>query len=148
MIPLGLAMELKKAGLIWQTNNYDFFAIPDRGMDDRVFILADMIAYTELIQGWPAVTFHGSAEWALDYIFTHEIVWLPTEEQLREALWAMLPPARPGEGRLTLSDRDLGYRCVITLDGVTLAFNAPTAGEAYGRAVLHMLKLQPASNGV
>ena len=88
MISLTLAQQLKAAGLVWHTNNYDFFAIPDRELDDRVFVLADMMAYTELVQGWPVVAFHGTAEWALDYILTREVVWMPTEEQLREALEA------------------------------------------------------------
>lgn len=138
MIPIPLALELKQAGLIWRTNNYDFFAVPDRGLDDRVFVLADMMAYTELVQGWPVVAFHGTAEWALDYIFTSEVVWVPTEEQLREALESQLQSADECAA-LVLCHSAGGYRCEIDFRGETLTFDAPTAGEAYGRALLHVL---------
>jgi hypothetical protein len=141
MIPLSLALELKEAGLLWQTNNYDFFAIPDRGLDDRVFVLADMMAYTELVRGWPVVSFHGTAEWALDYILTSEVVWMPTEEQLREALVERLSMDDPrGEFALDLTNTPDGYRCAIGFHDEGLTFDGPTAGEAYGRALLHVLR--------
>jgi len=139
MIPITLAQELKAAGLVWRTEIYDFFAIPDRGLDDRVFVLADMMAYTELVQGWPVVAFHGTAEWALDYILTSEVVWVPTEEQLRGALEHHLRAA--GErGNFALTHEAGGYHCAVTIGVGTLAFNAPTAGEAYGAALLHVLR--------
>lgn len=138
MIPLPLAQQLKAAGLVWRTNNYDFFAIPDRGLDDRVFVLADMMAYTELVQGWPVVAFHGTAEWALDYILTSEVVWMPTEEQLREALAAELQ-ATGSPVVMTLAYDGVGYRCTIGSGDGSRVFDAPTAGEGYGQALLHLL---------
>lgn len=139
MIPIPLAQQLKAAGLVWRTNNYDFFAIPERGLDDRVFVLADMMAYTELVQGWPVVAFHGTAEWALDYILTSEVVWMPTEEQLRDALETQLrdagiPPA------LALTREPDGYRCALDPSAAPTPFDAPTAAEAYGLALLHLLR--------
>ena len=139
MISLTLAQQLKAAGLVWRTNNYDFFAIPDRELDDRVFVLADMMAYTELVQGWPVVAFHGTAEWALDYILTREVVWMPTEEQLREALEAALQDAE-FPATLSLARVDSGYRCHITPGTEPQAFDGPTASEAYGRALLFLLE--------
>lgn len=138
MIPIPLAQQLKAAGLVWRTNNYDFFAIPERGLDDRVFVLADMMAYTELVQGWPVVAFHGTAEWALDYILTSEVVWMPTEEQLREALEAHLCDAGQ-PAALSLSRETDGYRCTLDPDGAPAPFDAPTAGEAYALALLNLL---------
>jgi len=139
MIPVALALELKQAGLLWRTTMHDFFAIPDRGLDDRVYVLADMMAYTDLVQGWPVVAFHGTAEWALDYIFTNEVIWLPTEEQLREALVDALGRAG-GEIDLELRRAPGGYRCAIGFGGERLIFDESTAGEAYGRALLHVLR--------
>lgn len=139
MIPLSLAQELKAAGLVWRTTNYDFFAIPDRGLDERVFVLADMMAYTELVQGWPVVAFHGTAEWALDYILTSEVVWLPTEEQLREALLERLR-GDGAEAEFSLEAGAEGYHLVIPGEGQPLFIAAPTAGEAYGRALLQLLR--------
>ncbi len=138
MIPISLAQELKAAGLIWRTNNYDFFAIPDRGFDDRLFVLADMMAYTDLVQGWPVVAFHGTAEWALDFILTSEVVWVPTEQQLREALEARLDQ----HALLSLTRDEGSYRSTIEFHGEPAGFDAPTAGEAYGRALLHVLQNQ------
>lgn len=139
MISLSLAQELKAAGLVWRTNNYDFFAIPERGFDDRVFVLADMMAYTELVQGWPVVAFHGTAEWALDYIMTSEVVWMPTEEQLREAMLERLREAGD-EAEFSLEAGSGGYRLVIPWHDTPLFIAAPTAGEAYARALLHLLR--------
>jgi hypothetical protein len=140
MITLELARDLKDAGLIWRGNTHDFFAIPDRSLDDRVFVLADMTAYLELLQGWPVVSFHGVAEWALDYIMTADVVWLPTEEQLRETLVAMLPPERDDVFRLELLPGS--YRCTIAVEGRELNFESSTVAEAYGRALLHLLHQQ------
>jgi hypothetical protein len=85
------------------------------------------------------VAFHGTAEWALDYIFTSEVVWVPTEEQLREALEEQLR-LTSDKADLTLTRRDDIYRCSVRLGGIERSFDAPTAGEAYGRALLYLLK--------
>ncbi|MEZ4517714.1 MAG: pilus assembly protein CpaE [Chloroflexota bacterium] len=146
MIPLPLARELKDAGLIWQTAGHDFFAVPDSGLEDRVFVLTDIMAYTELLHGWPVVAFHGTAEWALDYIYTSEVVWIPTEEQLRDELAARLPEA--GRGVMILQLTADGYTCTIGSDGGLLVFAAPSAGEAYAAALLHLLRLQDDVNRV
>ena len=139
MISLTLAQQLKAAGLVWRTTNYDFFAIPDRELDDRVFVLADMMAYTELVQGWPVVAFHGTAEWALDYILTREVVWMPTEEQLREALEVELAAARqPAD--LSLARVASGYQCRIAPGAEPQTFDGSSAAEAYGRALLSLLE--------
>ena len=86
MISLSTASQLKRAGLTWIPALHDFFAIPDRGLDDRVFVISDMMAYVEIRNNLPVVTFHGVVEWALDYLLTTEVIWLPREEQLRMAL--------------------------------------------------------------
>lgn len=137
MITLALAQQLKKAGLVWRTSVHDFFAIPDRDLDGRVFVLADMMVTTEVLRGWPAVVFHGTTEWALDYLLTHEAVWLPTESQLREQLEAELA-ARDGRFHQLARVSD-GYNCELTLANQPLKFTAESASEAYGLALLHLL---------
>jgi hypothetical protein len=137
MIPLRLAQDLKQSGLIWRTDVHDFFAIPDRGMDDKAFVLTDVMATVELLQGWPVVAFHGAAEWALDHIFTSEVVWLPTEAQLRD----LLDDALGEGGHLTLQREPDGYGLSFDFDGPQ-SFRAPTAGEAYGAGLLHVLRAQ------
>src|SRR5512137_2941295 len=86
MIGLETARKLKAAGLHWEPAQGDRFAVPDRGMDDRVFVINDMATIIEMIQGAEMVTFHGTPEWALDYVYLGEAVWLPEEGQLRQLL--------------------------------------------------------------
>lgn len=137
-IPLPLAQELKAAGLVWKADINDFFGIPDRELDDRVFVVADLMANLEVFRGWPVVTFHGAAEWALDYIFTTEVVWLPTEGQARQELEELLLGEEDLTLQLTLLNQ--GYRCEISYQGNPLTFQAPSPVEAYGKALLHLLQ--------
>lgn len=139
MIPLTLARELKEAGLVWRADLHDFFAIPDRDLDDRVFVITDVMAYLELLRGWPVVTFHGAAEWALDYILTTEVIWLPTEGQLRHQLEEMLLGEEELSLRLILRpQRD--YRCEFNFQGHDMYFDGDTAEIAYAQALLHILE--------
>ena len=74
MISLDTALELKGAGLVWVPQILDFFAIPDRNMDDRVFVISDMLVTVDILQGMQVVSFQGSSEWALDYLVTTNAV--------------------------------------------------------------------------
>lgn len=142
MISLELAQKLKAAGLVWQTSVNDFFGIPERGLDDRVFVISDMMANMDIFRGWPVVTFHGTAEWALDYILTRETVWLPTESQLRQELEALLL----GEPEITLQLTYVNpqeYRCDILHQGKALSFTGNDGSEAYGLTLLHVLQQLP-----
>ena len=140
MIPLTLAIELKNAGLKWISDINDFFAIPDSDMDDRIFVISDMMTSPTTLQGWPAITFHGTSEWAMDHIFMEEVVWMPTEEQLRQELVFTLDQSEEKtELRLELGENGR-YTLHITLKNNPLTFTAPTAGETYGQALLHILK--------
>lgn len=138
MISLKLARKLKAAGLVWRSQLNDFFAIPERGMDDRLFVISDMQASLDIFRGWPVVTFHGAAEWAMDHILTSEVVWMPTETQLRTAVQAAI--ADQTEQILKLSYTANGYRCTIGLAGKQLTFDGATGSEAYGNALLHILQ--------
>jgi hypothetical protein len=137
MISLETARQLKEAGLLWQAGQYDFFAIPDRDLDDRIFVITDVMAYLGLLKGWPVVMFHGSAEWALDYILTSELIWLPTEEQLREALLQQLPDKTQQTLHLWFADN--AYQCQVYIQGDLSSFTAPTASDAYALALLSVL---------
>ncbi|MCA9900139.1 MAG: pilus assembly protein CpaE [Ardenticatenaceae bacterium] len=142
MISQALAVQLKEAGLVWHTTVHDFFAIPDRDLDGRIFVLSDMLVTMELLRGWPAVMFHGTSEWAMDYLLTHEAVWLPTESQLREKLEEELA-VRNGRFQ-QLQRQDAGYVCEILLNGEGVQFTAVDPSEAYGRALLQLLQ-QPSA---
>lgn len=140
MISLDRAQQLRTAGLSWTPQLHDFFAIPLPGLDNRVFVLGDMLAEFDYHQGEPVVTFNGSSEWALDYIVSGEVVWLPSEAQLRALIEQHLP-ATPGP-RFTLTRGRDAYHCQLTATSVGLTFTAPTAEDAYAQALLHLLTLR------
>ncbi len=137
MISLSMARKLKDAGLTWIPALNDFFAIPDRDLDDHVFVISDMHAYVEIRNNLPVVTFHGVVEWALDYLLTAEVVWLPREDQLRMALMQRLVAEK--QPALRLSNHMDGNVCEIIFKGEPLSFDAQEASEAYGEALLHVL---------
>jgi hypothetical protein len=138
VLSLTLAKKLKAAGLPWTPAKNDFFAIPDRDLDDVVFVISDMTVFVENVKGELAVHFHGAVEWALDYILVAELVWLPTEAQLRERLEQhLLGEPEPALKLVSTAD---GYCCEIQFRGEILTFEAFGASEAYGMALLHLLK--------
>jgi len=146
MLSLPLARQLKAAGLTWTPRLHDFFAIPDRQLDDRVFVISDITVFVERLLGYPVVTFHGTAEWALDYVMLTELVWLPTEEQLREALVERLAVRRGSrqaggpQPRLSFSTTEDGYRCTIQYRGQELTFESFGASETWATALLYVLQ--------
>ena len=138
MISTILAKALKNAGLPWQAKINDFFAIPEHGLDDRIFVISELQSNLDTFRGWPVVTFHGSAEWALDYILTTEVVWLPTEEQIREILVERLANSEsPG---INFVYNEGNYRCSLYWQGELLHFDDPSGIDAYGKALLHLLE--------
>jgi hypothetical protein len=138
MLSLSTARKLKDAGLTWTPAMHDFFAIPDRGFDDKVFVISDMLVNVEMLSGHLEATFHGSVEWALDHVVIEELVWLPTEEQLREELETQLI-TRSGEGIRLTSTSDT-YVCEFRGGDRRLHFEAFSASEAYSAALLHALR--------
>jgi len=138
MISLETARRLKDAGLRWQPALHDFFAIPERSMDERVFVIGDLLATVEVIQGRRVVAFQGASEWALDNLAVSEVIWLPREDQVRALLESALLEKGRAETRL---DGGLnGYTCTILIDGEAHTFHASQAVEAYAAALLFLLE--------
>jgi hypothetical protein len=140
VISLATAAKLKQAGLTWMPVLHDFFAVPDRGLDDRVFVITELMAFVEIRNNLPIVTFHGTAEWALDYILTSEVVWLPREDQLRMAIARFLQVEN--HPAVALSSMAELNRVAIEYRGEQLAFEASEASEAYAAALLYLLENQ------
>ena len=138
MVSISTAAALREAGLEWTPRALDFFAIPSPDLDEQIFVINDMMIMAEPISGRLAITFHGSAEWALDHLWAGEVVWLPREDQLRE----MLEERLPGEAQpaLVFSTTQLGYRCDIHFRGQKLRFEEFDPGETYAAALLHVLR--------
>ncbi|GAB4189551.1 MAG: hypothetical protein OHK0022_01930 [Roseiflexaceae bacterium] len=143
MISLELAQRLRQAGLRWQPAEHDTFALPDRQMDSQVFVLSAQPALIQLYNGDPVVTFQGSTEWALDYVFLTEVIWLPSEAQLREALAQRLGPDAP----LRLDRTPTGYCCTFAHGEHLREAAAPDAAEAYGLALLELLSEERETRG-
>jgi len=137
MTGLETARKLKAAGLHWEPAQGDRFAVPDRGMDDRVFVISDMATLIERIQGAEMVTFHGTPEWALDYVYLGEAVWLPEEGQLRDWLHAHLVTDQQPVYDLVFMDGV--FTCRFEWRGESLAFVAAEASDAYAAALLRMM---------
>lgn len=131
MLSVRLAKLLQTAGLIWRPRQFDFFHIPDRDLDDKVFVISDLSAEVQpIVDGLAAIAFNGAVEWSLDYILQQDVVWLPTETQIRSQL---------GDAVQSLERVDDGWHCVIIRAGGEERHAGATASDAYGAALLAML---------
>ena len=130
MITLRVAQELRVAGLSWKPAPGDRFVIPDRDMDDEVFVLSNMTVEVHTLPEGQVIGFNGTTEWAMDDVELEETIWLPREDQLRELL---------GGTFRALTRTDNGYAVKITLLGEDHTFEAGSSEEAYAGALLHLL---------
>ena len=130
MIPLELARQLKQAGLPWKPTMGDRFAVPDRDLDEDVFVLSHMTIEVHDLPDGPVIGFNGTTEWALDDVEMEEAIWLPGEDQLRILLGGTFRALhRTGDG----------YRVEISLLGEESTFDGDEPAAAYGQALLHLL---------
>lgn len=136
MITPQLAGELREAGLSWQPVKHDLFMIPNTGLADQVFTLNDQTILVMKLHGEYAITFHGSTEWAIDHVMLHDVIWLPSEAQLREEIQLRLGGDRAS---LTLRWDGAGYHCGVVDFEAEQVFDGDTAADAYGRALLQIL---------
>lgn len=126
MITIEQAARLRKAGVLWAPAAGDRFVVPDRNMDNDVFVVSDMTIEVGDYQGTKMIGFNGTTEWALDNIEQREVIWLPREGQLRDLL---------GPSFRSLSAVPEGYRVELADSTHT----APDAEQAYADAVIHRL---------
>ena len=133
MITREQASELAARGLPWRPGSGDRFFVPDRDLDDQVFVVSGMsIEVSELPSG-AEMRFNGTVEWALDSIAQSEVIWLPREEQMRAAL---------GERFLRLESVNGGYAVVLvdaSASGAEVRHVDIDAERAYARALLSVL---------
>ena len=125
-----MAQELKNAGLAWKPGPGDRFAVPDRDLDEEIFVLSNMTIQVHNLPDGRVIGFNGTTEWALDDLEMDEAIWLPREDQLRELLGGTFRTMRRG---------DTGFEVVIDLLDEARTFVGPTAEEAYAAALLHLL---------
>lgn len=138
MVSVELALQLKEAGLVWQPSEGDSFTVPGTDLSEPPFLISSMAAHVQMMKGFPYVMFHGSTEWAMDQILTHDVVWLPSESQVREELEQRLDAF--GQPNIRLQRLPDYYHCAIVFHGTDLLFVAPSASDAYAQALLHVLQ--------
>lgn len=131
MISLPVARALREAGLTWTPARGDRFVVPDKGMDDDVFVLSDMTIEVHSFPTGPVIGFNGTTEWALDSVEQDKVVWLPREDQLRELI---------GDAFVALERLDGGYAVTIRGQDDDLQRHVDIDAErAYARAVAALL---------
>jgi hypothetical protein len=131
VIPLDLAIRLRDAGLTWKPAAGDRFAIPDRDLDDDVFVLSNMTIEVHEAPEGQIIGFNGTTEWALDDVEKDEAIWLPREDQLRDLL---------GGTFRGLVRTPAGYRVTTEVAGAARDFEAAEPAEAYGEALLQLIR--------
>jgi hypothetical protein len=134
VISRDLAAALRDAGLTWEPAKGDWFVIPDKGLDDLVFVLSDMVIETRrMALGRQMLAFNGSTEWAIDTLAASEALWLPREDQLRTVL---------GEAFMTLEylpGDAPGYSVAMLIGDREEHFVDVDVESAYARAALALL---------
>ena len=66
MLTVATARRLRDAGLTWSPASGDRFVVADRGMDEEIFVISQMVIEHHLAPtGW-LLRFNGTTEWALD----------------------------------------------------------------------------------
>ena len=131
VIGIELAGQLREAGLAWKPALGDRFAIPDRDLDDEVFVLSNMTIEVYSMADGPVIGFNGTTEWAMDDVELDETIWLPREDQLRDLLGGTFRALRRTAGG--------DYDVETSLLGADAVFTAATPEEAYAAALLHLL---------
>jgi hypothetical protein len=127
VISVELGRQLREAGLRWKPARGDRFVVPDREMDDDVFVLSDMTIEVHALPEGTVIGFNGTVEWALDDLDIDEAIWLPREDQLRALL---------GSGFEKLESVPDGYR----VDCRRGSYQAGSAEEAYALALLDLIR--------
>ena len=127
MITRELAEALAARGLAWEPASGDRFVVPDRDLDDEVFVVSGMSIEVANLEFGAEMRFNGTVEWALDSIAQAEVIWLPREDQLRAAL---------GERFVGLESVTGGYAVVLTGEERHVDIDVE---RAYARALLSVL---------
>ena len=87
MISLSIARHLKEAGLSWTQAVNDYFAGTDRGLDNPIFVISDVMVTMVIRHYLSVVTVQETVAWALDNLLVSEVVWMPREDQVRENIF-------------------------------------------------------------
>jgi hypothetical protein len=143
MVGLDVARALRDAGLRWSPAKGDRFLVPDRDLDDQVFVVSDMVIdVVDVPHGRRILAFNGTTEWALDNIEAETCVWVPREDQLRDLLgraFVALERLPDPTGGPAGDEPSGGHAVTIEVSGTRSRHVDVDAESAYARALLALL---------
>ncbi len=131
MISADLARELRDAGLVWHPQSGDRFQLNQPELVSDVFTVSEMTIEAHHYPTGSILGFNGTTEWALDSVALEDALWLPREDQLRELLRGSFRSLR------RLAD---SYQVEVELRHGMRVFEHPEPSEAYGRALLELIR--------
>ncbi len=136
MISRPLALRLREAGLVWRPATGDRFQLLTQDMEStgtEAFTVSDMTIEARTYPTGTILGFNGTTEWALDSVALEDALWLPREDQLRDAL-------RTTFVRLERDEPAGGWRVTCTFRGEPMNHLADAPEDAYAMAVLAELE--------
>ena len=136
MIAEDIARQLRTAGLRWQPASGDTFAIDRPGMEGERFTVSDMTIEPHHFDTGTILGFNGTTEWALDSVAIDDALWLPREDQLRDALAGTFV----GMTRDVDAEKRASYVVTTRVNGVEARFVSDDPAEAYGLALVDLLR--------
>lgn len=130
MLSCDLAHALADSGMAWAPAPGDRFVITVPDMETTVFHLADMVADLHHFVDGAVVGFNGTTEWALDSVDLDQVLWIPREDQLRDAL---------GDAFVGLERTGSRYAVSVRVGTSEHRAEADDVEDAYARALLTVL---------
>ena len=137
MISTALAASLREAGLVWTPVSGDAFQIAGPDFEGDVFTVSDMTIEAHVYPTGTVLGFNGTTEWALDSVAIDDALWLPREDQLRDALAGTFVTLAREDRASAASNR---YTVSTRVAGVEARFASEDPAEAYGLALLALLR--------
>lgn len=135
MISTALAIALRDAGLVWTPASGDAFQLSGADFEGDVFTVSDMTIEAHTYPTGTVLGFNGTTEWALDSVALDDALWLPREDQLRDALaGTFLGLRREVDGERA------SYVVTTRVDGEEARSVSDDPAEAYGLALLALLR--------
>ena len=143
MITTALAQQLRDAGLTWTPIAGDAFQIARPDFEGDVFTVSDMTIEAHSYSTGTVLGFNGTTEWALDSVALDDALWLPREDQLRDLLRGTFERL----DRTLRKDARVAYTVTTHVDEVPASFESEDPAEAYGLALLALIRRAGAAEG-
>jgi hypothetical protein len=140
VISTALAAALRDAGLVWTPVSGDAFQISGPDFEGDVFTVSDMTIEAHVHPTGTVLGFNGTTEWALDSVALDDALWLPREDQLRDALAGTFVSLTREHASERASAESFRYSVTTRVDGAEARSVSDDPAEAYGLALLELLR--------